>query len=151
DGYRPGDMIGRTGLERSFEAILRGAPGVRAEVVDSRGMPQTDRDSRALLGDWTDVPAMPGKNIVLTLDMDLQRIVKHALRNYESGAVVAIDPNTGRVLAIASKPMYNPNSWSGRLSRDEHIESDTDPYKPMLDKAMLGFFPGSVYKIVTAY
>ena len=149
-GYRPSEMIGRTGIERSFEAVLRGSSGVGAEVVDSRGMPQTDAESRALIGDWQDVPPVPGKNIVLTIDMDLQRIIKEAMRDYESGAIVAIDPRNGHILAISSKPSFNPNSWSGRLSRDEHIASDNDPHKPMLDKSLLGYFPGSIYKIVTA-
>lgn len=149
-GYRPGQMIGRTGLERAFEAILRGGAGVHAEVVNSRGMPQTDEASRALLGDWNDVVPLPGKNLVLTLDMDLQRIVKTAMRNYHSGAAVALDPQTGRILAIASKPGFNPNSWSGRLSRDEAIAVDNNPYKPRHDKSLQSYFPGSIYKIVTA-
>jgi penicillin-binding protein 2 len=149
-GYRPGDAIGRSGLERSFEAVLRGAPGVRAEVVDSKGIPQTDAESRALLGDWNDVAPVPGKNLVLTIDMDLQRILKSAIRGYETGAIVAIDPRNGHILGILSKPAYNPNSWSGRLSRDEHIASDNNIYKPMLDKALLSYFPGSIYKVITA-
>ena len=149
-GYRLGDIIGRTGIERSFEAILRGAAGLRAGVVDARGMPQNDPDSLALIANWRDVEPVPGKNIVLTVDMELQRILKHALRNYETGAIVALEPATGRILGIASKPAYNPNSWSGRLSRDEHIASDNNPYKPMLDKSLLAYFPGSVYKIITA-
>ena len=149
-GYRPGEVIGRTGLERSLEAILRGAPGVHAEVVNSRGMPQTDDQSRALLGDWQDVQPIPGKNIVLSLDMDLQRIIKTAMRDYETGAAVALDPRTGAILGIASKPAFNPNAWSGRLSRDEHIDSDNNPHEPMLDKSLLAYFPGSVYKVISA-
>lgn len=149
-GYRLGDVTGRMGIERQFEPMLRGANGLSAGVVNAKGMPQTDAESLALLSNWKDVPPISGKNIVLTVDMELQRILKHALRNYESGAIVAVDPNNGHILAMASTPTFNPNSWSGRLSRDEHILADNNPYKPMLDKALLSFFPGSVYKVVTA-
>ena len=149
-GYRLGDVMGRMGIERSYEPMLRGANGLSASVVNAKGMPQTDSESVALMRDWRDVAPISGKNIVLTIDMELQRILKNALRNYESGAIVAVDPNTGRILAMASTPTFNPNSWSGRLTRDEHILSNNNPYKPMLDKALLSFFPGSIYKVVTA-
>lgn len=149
-GYKPGDMIGRTGVERAYESTLRGGTGVHADVVDSRGMPQTDTESLKLLGDWQDVPPIPGMNIVLTLDVEVNRIMKEAMQDYASGAAVALDPQTGRILGILSRPGFNPNAWSGRLSRDEHLESDTSPYKPMLDKSLLSYFPGSTYKIVTA-
>jgi penicillin-binding protein 2 len=149
-GYQLADMIGKTGVERSFEAILRGTPGLHAEVVNARRIPQTDQESRTLLGDWKDAPPIPGKNIVLSVDMDLQRIMLDAMRNYPSGAAVALDPRNGRILGITSKPTFNPNSWSGRLSRDEHIENDVNLHKPMLDKSLSSYFPGSTYKIVTA-
>ena len=150
-GYHLGDMIGRSGLERSFESVLRGSPGLHANVVDSRRVPQTDSESRALLGDWKDVPSTPGKNLVLTIDMDVQRILRNSLRNYDSGAAVALDPRNGRILGMESKPTFNPNSWSGRVSRDEVLEATNSLYKPLLNKALLSFFPGSTYKIVTAF
>ncbi|MFA5624054.1 MAG: penicillin-binding protein 2 [Bradymonadales bacterium] len=149
-GYRLGDVTGRMGIERAFEPILRGSSGLSAMVVNARGMPQTDPASLGLMRNWKDVAPIAGKTIVLTVDMDLQRILKNALRNFETGAIVAMDPNSGRILGIASTPTFNPNSWSGRLSRDEHLKSDTNPYKPMLDKALLSYFPGSVYKVITA-
>lgn len=149
-GYRLGDVTGRMGIERQYEPMLRGANGLSAGVVNAKGMPQTDAESLALMSHWQDVAPISGKNIVLTIDMELQRILKHALRNYESGAIVAVDPKNGHVLAMASTPTFNPNSWSGRLSRDEHILSDNNPYKPMLDKSLLSYFPGSIYKVVTA-
>ncbi len=149
-GYRLGDVTGRMGIERSYEPMLRGANGLSASVVNAKGMPQTDAESVALMNNWQDVAPISGKNIVLTIDMDLQRILKNALRNYESGSIVAVDPNNGHILAMASTPTFNPNSWSGRLSRDEHILSNNNPYKPMLDKSLLSFFPGSIYKVVTA-
>ena len=149
-GYRMGDITGRMGIERSYEPMLRGANGLTASVVNAQGIPQTDPESLALIGDWKDVEPISGKNIVLTIDMDFQRILKHALRNYPSGAIVAMEPDSGKILGMASVPTFNPNSWSGRLSREEHIDADTNPYKPMLDKSLLAFFPGSIYKVVTA-
>ncbi len=149
-GYQLADMIGKTGIERAYESILRGSPGLHAEVVNARRVPQTDSESLSLLGDWKDVPPIPGKNLVLTVDMDLQRIMLDSMRNYPSGAAVALDPRNGRVLGIVSKPTFNPNSWSGRLSRDEQLDNDVNLHKPMLDKSLSAYFPGSTYKIVTA-
>ncbi len=149
-GYRMGDVTGRMGIERRYEPMLRGANGLNASVVNAKGIPQTDSESLALMRDWKDVEPISGKNIVLTIDMDFQRILKHALRDYPTGAIVAVEPDTGRILGMASAPTFNPNSWSGRLSREEHVLSDTNPYKPMLDKSLLSFFPGSIYKVVTA-
>ena len=149
-GYRLGDVTGRMGLERSLEPILRGANGLSASVVNAKGIPQTDRDSIALMRDWKDVEPISGKNVILTIDMDVQEILKTALRDYPSGSIVAVEPSSGRILGIASTPSFNPNSWSGRLSRDELTEAEANPYKPMLDKSLLSFFPGSIYKVVTA-
>ena len=115
-GYRLGDVTGRMGIERTYEPMLRGANGLQASVVNAKGMPQTDRDSVALMKNWKDVAPISGKNIILTIDMDLQAILKHALRNYETGSIVVVDVKTGKILGMASTPTFNPNSWSGRLS-----------------------------------
>lgn len=149
-GYRMGDVTGRMGIERAFEPILRGGNGLSASVVNARGVPQTDPASLALMKDWHDIEPVSGKNIYLTVDMELERVMRDALRDYPTGAIVAVEPATGRILGIVSTPTFNANSWSGRLSRDEHLEADTNPYKPMLDKTLMSFFPGSVYKIVPA-
>lgn len=149
-GYRMGDVTGRMGIERTYEPILRGGNGLVASVVNAQGIPQTDSESLALMKDWKDVEPVSGKNIILTIDMDVQNILKDALRDYPSGAIVVVEPSTGKVLGMASTPSFNPNSWAGRLSRDEHLDADTNPYKPMLDKALLSYFPGSIYKVITA-
>ena len=93
---------------------------------------------------------MPGRNLHLTIDMELQAIVEDAASDYVSGGIVAVDPRDGSILAIYSKPGFNPNVWSGRLSEEEQRESDNDPFHPMLDKAVQSWFPGSTYKVVTA-
>ncbi len=149
-GYRPGDYVGRTGLERASEPILRGSPGFSREVVDARGMPQGEDVAEELLGHYRRVEPVPGRNIVLTLDMELQQIMLEAFAAHASGAAVAIDPRDGSVLGLLSKPTFNPNSWTGRLSVEEKIQSDKDPFKPMIDKTVKTYFPGSTFKLVTA-
>ncbi|MFU8802924.1 MAG: penicillin-binding protein 2 [Bradymonadaceae bacterium] len=147
-GYRQGDYVGRMGLERSFEEVLHGSPGVERRVVDARGNPQGEAQTRFLIGEYQQVRAIPGRDIVSTLDADLALIIDEAARNYAAGAIVALDPRDGSVLALYSKPAFNPNAWSGRLSSAEKMRSDNDPFRPMVDKTVSGYFPGSVYKIV---
>jgi penicillin-binding protein 2 len=91
-----------------------------------------------------------GKNLVLTVDMDLQAIMEEEAADALSGAVVALDPRDGTILGMFSKPGYNPNAWSGRLSEQEKRQSDNNPFHPMLDKTVLSWFPASTYKFITA-
>lgn len=149
-GYRTGDYIGRVGVESAFESVLRGSPGIERTVVDARGIPQGESETRFLIGDYQKVQPIPGRDVVLTLDARLQLIVDQAMRNYPSGSVVAVDPRDGSLLAVHSKPGFNPNSWSGRLSTTEKIQSDNNPYKPMLDKSINAYFPGSIFKLAGA-
>jgi len=150
-GYRPGDYIGRMGLEEAFEPILHGSPGLRRQVVDARGIPQGGVESRLLLGDRRRIEPIPGRDLHLTLDAELQLMVAEAMKSYPSGAVVALDPRDGSVRALYSKPSFNPNSWSGQLSQLEKMRTDNDPFKPMLDKTVSAYFPGSIFKIAGAY
>jgi len=149
-GYRPGDYVGRTGIERAYEAILRGSPGLKRQVVDAHGIPQGEDEAEELLGHYRMVEPVPGRNLILTLDMRLQEIMVDEFEGHDSGAVVAINPRDGSVLGMMSKPMFNPNSWTGRLSTEEKRRSDFDPFKPMIDKATQSYFPGSTFKLVTA-
>lgn len=149
-GYRPGDYIGRMGLERAFEEILHGSPGIDRRVVDARGNQQGEAETRFLIGDYQMVKPIPGRDLVSTLDADLALIIDEAMANHAAGSVVALDPRDGSVLAMYSKPGFNPNAWSGRLSRNEKSRSDNDPFKPMLDKSVSSYFPGSIYKIVAS-
>jgi penicillin-binding protein 2 len=91
-----------------------------------------------------------GHDIHLSIDMDVQRILIRALGSYESGAAVVIDPRDGTLRGIISKPSFDPNAWSGRLTAEGKRAIDENPFLPMLDKSVHAFFPGSVYKIVTA-
>lgn len=149
-GYHVGDYVGRTGIERAFEAILRGAPGFERQVVNAQGVEQNDAVRRALLGDYTRVDPIPGRNLHLTIDMRLQEIIEESTASSVSGGVVAVDPRDGSILAMFSKPGFNPNAWSGRLSVHEQRLSDNNPFHPMLDKSVQTYFPGSTYKVVTA-
>lgn len=148
-GYHAGDYIGRTGLERAFEAVLRGAPGLERQVINVSGDVQADDVSVQLLGDYRRVAPIPGRDLHVTVDMQLLEIIEEAARDSVSGGIVAIDPRDGSVLAMFSKPGFNPNAWSGRLSEQEQRLSDNNPFHPMLDKSVQSWFPGSTYKVIT--
>lgn len=149
-GYRSGEYVGRMGVERAFEAVLRGAPGIERQVVDARGIPQGEAETRFLIGDYQKVSPVAGRDLVLTLDARLHLLIDEAMKNYAAGGVVALDPRDGSLLAMYSKPGFNPNSWSGRLSSQEKLRADNDPYKPMIDKTVSAYFPGSTFKIAPA-
>lgn len=150
-GYRSGDYVGRMGLEQAFDRILHGSPGLEREVVDARGNPVGEAQSEVLIGEYQPVQPVAGRDMVTTLDADLMVIIDEAMEDYAAGAVVAVDPRDGAVLAMYSKPHFNPNAWSGRLSRMEKLRSDSDPFNPLMNKALNSYFPGSVYKIVGAW
>lgn len=147
-GYRRGDFVGRMGLEKTFDGILHGSPGLTRKVVDARGNPRGEAETKFLIGEYQQVSPVAGRDLVTTLDADLMAIIDDAIRDYAAGAVVAVDPRDGSVLAMYSKPHFNPNAWSGRLTSLEKMRSDNDPFRPMMDKTINGYFPGSVYKIV---
>ena len=149
--YVPGDMIGRAGVERLYESHLRGVPGRRRVVVDARGRQKQGAEAAELLRGENRVEPKPGQNLVLTIDLEVQRLVERALRNYPAAAAVVLEVNTGRVLASASKPSFDPNLLTGRLSPDEARRMVQDPYRPLLDKVHREhYFPGSTYKVIPA-
>jgi len=130
---------GRAGLESALEAILRGKSG---EVEYLMGTNRTVENSRR--------PSEPGFDVWLTIDSRLQREVRDIMRYQRSGAAVVMEPNTGEVLALYSHPGFDPNAWSGRLSKEEWTSISQNPYDPLHNKAVTAYAPGSVYKIVTA-
>ncbi len=149
--YRADSMLGRFGLERRFESVLAGRDGFERYVVDARGARQDDGwGERAMAAIQSARPPERGHDIMLTVDIEVQRILHDALADYESGAAVVIDPRDGTVRGILSKPSFDPNLWSGRLTTEHKREVDESPYHPMLDKSVHAYFPGSVYKVVTA-
>jgi len=136
--YRPGDIVGKAGLERQYNDHLMGIDGMRRSVVNSIGRE---------VGRLEQTDAVPGKPIRLTIDYDLQLVAEEALVG-KKGAVVAIDPKSGEVLAMASQPSYDPNDFAIRISRQEWQELNEDPEHPLVDRAIQAqLAPGSVFKI----
>jgi penicillin-binding protein 2 len=149
--YQSGDMIGRFGIERMYEAHLRGVHGSERIVVDAKGHRKGEGIAEQLLGKHRRVEPQPGHDLILTIDLDLQRLAERALRHYPSGAAVVLEVQTGRILASASRPAFDPNVLTGRLSVAEHRRLVEDPHRPLLDKVFReNYFPGSTYKVVTA-
>jgi penicillin-binding protein 2 len=149
--YSADSMVGRFGLERAFEAVLGGRDGLERYAVNARGARQTEGwAERAMAGKAVRRAPERGHDIVLTVDLEVQRLLMEALSGYESGSAVVLDARDGAVLGVVSKPTFDPNLWSGRLSAEDYRASEENPYKPMLDKSVHTYFPGSVYKVVTA-
>jgi penicillin-binding protein 2 len=137
--YEPGDVVGKSGVEQSYDSLLRGQDGSQDIIVDSHGR------EVGILGRE---PAVPGQGLKLTIDLDIQRAAEAAMGDH-NGAIVAIDPHTGAVLALVSRPSFDPNDFSVRVSRGEWNKLITDPRHPLLDKAIQAqLAPGSTFKII---
>lgn len=149
--YRPGDRVGKTGIERQWENYLRGRLGKRSRVVDVHRRPVSEPPSEAIAALPPDEDPIPGQDIYLTLDLDLQRTAAQAFDGIHAGAVVAIEPDTGRILAMLSVPSIDPNRWQQPIKREEYAEWSKSPFKPFIDRTIQEhFFPGSTYKVVSA-
>ena len=140
-GYRSGDEIGQAGLEKRWERHLAGRSGGEKVEVDATGRKVRVIDRHK---------ATPGHNVVLTLDMDIQRVAYAALKDKE-GAIVVLDVNTGAVLALVSTPAFDPNSFARGMTPGEWRQLAADSENPLHNRALQGHFPpGSTFKIVTA-
>ena len=145
-GYTQGRIIGKAGLERSYESALGGQPGMRFLEVDAMG------HIKRWLPDELGVPALPGKDLQLYLDLDLQRYAQHIFPDTMNGAIVALDPRTGGVLAYYSSPGYDPNLFVGGIPIGvwNALRRDTSRV-PLLDRAGgAAQPPGSSYKLAVA-
>ncbi len=139
--YEPGAEVGQTGIERRYNDVLMGTDGSRQVLVDSRGR------SRGELGM---VDAIPGNSLRLTIDLDLQVVAELAMQD-RRGAVVALDPRSGEVLALVSSPNYDPNSFVGGISSPQWRQINTDPENPLLNRAIQAqLAPGSTFKPIMA-
>jgi penicillin-binding protein 2 len=137
--YEPGDVVGKSGVEQSYDQLLRGVDGARDVIVDSHGRE---------VGRLGTEPATPGKSLKLTIDLDIQKAAEIALGD-RNGAMIAMDPHTGEILALVSRPTFDPNEFSVRIHRDEWNRLITDPNHPLLDKAIQAqLAPGSTFKII---
>jgi len=141
DRFRPGDIIGKAGLEKEYDQQIEGTDGMRRMVVNSVGKVMRTMD---------DIDAIPGKPIQLTIDEDLQAVADADFANKE-GALVAMDAHTGEVLAMVSRPTFDPNDFAVRISPKEWAQLNSDPETPLLNRAIQAqLAPGSVFKIVMA-
>ena len=137
--YNPGDVVGVSGVEKQYNNVLMGKNGSRRAIVDSRGRE---------MGRLDETPAEPGRQLKLTVDLDLQIAAEQALEG-KNGAVVAMNPHTGEILAMASRPTFDPNDFAVKISRGEWNKLITDPDKPLLNKAIQAqLAPGSTFKVI---
>jgi len=155
DGYRAGDRVGKTGIEAAYDSYLRGQTGLAQITVDSLGRPQSERVLRK--------ESRAGYALRLTLDMRLQRAAEQALQYgidlahqnehwaANGGAIVALDPRDGAVLALASAPTFKPSTFVGRTDPEKIQALYSDPLNPLFNRATAGLYPpGSIWKPVTA-
>lgn len=152
-GYKLGDNFGQTGLENTYEQYLRGQDGGRQVEVDSMARPVRDLGVKE---------PVPGNNLVLTIDQRVQKAAEEALARMSqqairegysearAGAAVALDVRSGAVLAMASYPTYDPVKLSGVLSQKDYNEIFNSPLKPILNRALLPYAPGSTFKMIVA-
>jgi penicillin-binding protein 2 len=141
--YRQGEYVGLTGIERSYEELLRGKKGVRNMMVDVWG-----REIGPYAGGKYDTAAVNGTNINVTLDAELQAYGERLLAN-KIGSIVAIEPATGEILALVSSPGYDPNMFVGRERGNNYMKLLRDPLKPLYNRPLSAPYPpGSIFKIV---
>ncbi|HEY6302239.1 MAG TPA: penicillin-binding protein 2 [Terriglobales bacterium] len=139
--YTAGDVVGVSGIEKQYNDILMGKNGSRRTIVNSHGREVSRLD---------ETPAEPGKQLKLTLDLDLQIAAEEAIEG-KNGAIVAMDPHTGEILAMVSRPTFDPNDFAVKISRDEWNKLVNDPDKPLLNKAIQAqLAPGSTFKVIMA-
>jgi penicillin-binding protein 2 len=137
--YQPGDVVGKAGVEETYDELLRGQDGSRDVIVDSHGRE---------VGYLRTQHAIPGQDLKLTIDIDIQRAAEIALGD-ASGAVVVMDPRNGEILAMVSHPSYDPNAFAVRINRTDWNKLITDPRHPLMNKAIQDqLAPGSTFKII---
>lgn len=153
-GYSPTDLLGKTGIESSYEHFLRGTDGVRRVEVNALSRPIRALES---------TPPIPGMDVRLSLDFELQlkveEILQHSIQELRedsdyklagAGAAIVLDARTGDILAMVSYPSFDPGRMTGSTRADYIAELDSDPFHPWLNRAIRAFPPGSTFKVVTA-
>jgi penicillin-binding protein 2 len=144
-GYKPGQQVGKGGIEKQYEERLRGREGVRYVEVDARGRVIRDADPKST------VAPEPAPPLITNIDLDLQRFIAGIFGDSLTGGVVAMDPATGEVLALHSAPGPDPNRFIGSISATYYNQLLSDKRLPLLNKATQGLYPpGSTWKLATA-
>jgi penicillin-binding protein 2 len=145
EGYKPGQQIGKQGLEKQYEKQLRGSEGVQFVEVDARNRIVHTAGARA------DIPPKPAPALYTNIDLDLQTFIQGLFGDTLSGGAVALDPKTGGVLAVYSSPAIDPNRYIGGIPRSYYDSLLKDPRRPLYNKALQGAYPpGSTWKLATA-
>ncbi len=144
DYYKTGDYIGKSGIEASYEKLLRGKRGVKYKIVDSKGVEKGD-----FQGGKFDTLAISGKNIQLTIDIDLQKYAE-SLMSGKSGSVVAIEPKTGEILTMVSSPTYDPKLLTGKKYSKNYLALQKDSLHPLFNRPIMAdvYPPGSIFKLL---
>jgi penicillin-binding protein 2 len=141
--YKDGDYIGKSGIEQSYESTLRGQRGVRRVMVDV-----FNREKGSFQDGKYDTASVAGENLMLSLDGVLQSYGEALMAN-KVGAVVAIEPSTGEILACVSNPSYDPNLLVGRSRTKNYASLLFDPSKPLFNRALMAYYPpGSTFKLI---
>jgi penicillin-binding protein 2 len=141
EGYKLGNIIGKSGIEKRYESYLRGVSGVKTVVKDHLGKIQAILD---------ETPPTIGSSVVLTIDMELQKYIEDLFMEHK-GTVGVVDLRTGGILAMVSKPNFYPGFFSGPMEEEDWLALVNDPDKPLHNKFLQGLYsPGSVFKIVMA-
>jgi penicillin-binding protein 2 len=152
--YQQGDSIGKSGLEMQWENVLRGVDGVEFIEVDAFGRKKviSDRSGTQVVGEIPPKPAEPGRNIVLTIDEDLEKAAAEFFeKDNKTGAVVALDPNNGEVLAMLSWPSFDSTEFSVGIRPEYYRQLISNDDKPLRDKTIQDHYsPGSTFKIVSS-
>jgi penicillin-binding protein 2 len=139
DFYEPGDVVGKSGVEQTYDSLLRGTDGSRDVVVNSHGKE---------VGQLGQVMAKPGQDLRLTIDLDLQRVAEQVMEG-KNGALVAMDPHTGEILAMVSRPTFDPNQFAVRLTKNYWSQIINDPNHPLMNKTIQAqLAPGSTFKVI---
>lgn len=141
--YKLGDYIGKSGIEKYYEKELRGKKGIKITVVDVH-----NREKERYMGGAYDTLPEPGKDIILGLDAELQAYGEYLMAG-KTGSIVAIEPETGQILAMVTSPTYDPNVLVGRKRGMRYNELLKDPDKPLINRAISGTYPpGSTFKMI---
>ena len=141
DYYQPGDYIGKQGIERSYEEVLRGEKGVQMLLRDAHG-----RIKGKYMDGAYDHKPVPGKDLKLSIDLELQALGERLMEG-KLGSIVAIEPATGEILCMVSSPTYDPRTMIGRQRGKNHRELQKNPMKPLLNRSIMGTYPpGSTFK-----
>ncbi|MFN8357315.1 MAG: penicillin-binding protein 2 [Spirosomataceae bacterium] len=143
--YRQGDYIGKSGLEKYYEAELRGQRGVKYIMVNVHGVEKGSYKNGEM-----DSTAIAGKDLYTSIDLEVQKYCESLFQN-KVGSLVAIEPKTGEVLAMVSAPTYDPNLLAGRQYAKNYARLLKDPYKPLINRPLQGYYrPGSTFKTIQA-